>query len=184
MIALPDFKITANQAISQEFLKRGMLNFHTAIDFVRSLPYQRISDRSRLELVLEEQRGTCSAKHAVLAQLAKENGQTDIQLVLGMYKMNGQNTGGVGRVLNAYGFDYIPEAHTYLSYRQQRFDFTTAQGTNPNVFENLLEEKIISPEQTALFKIQYHQQFLQQWIKTQQLVCDLTFVWEVRGGLY
>jgi hypothetical protein len=44
-------------------------------------------------IVLAEQRGTCSTKHALLRRLAIEQG-LDIALVLGIYEMTERNTPG------------------------------------------------------------------------------------------
>jgi hypothetical protein len=58
---------------------------------VRSLPYGRNSDHSDWRLVLGEGRGTCSTKHALLADLAREN-RRHVALMLGIYEMDEDNT--------------------------------------------------------------------------------------------
>jgi hypothetical protein len=66
------------------------------------LPYGRNSDRSDWRLVLGEGRGTCSAKHALLADLAREN-RRHVALVLGIYEMDEDDTQEIGTVLDRNG---------------------------------------------------------------------------------
>jgi hypothetical protein len=51
--------------------------------------------------VLNERRGPCSTKHALLKALADEQG-LPIRLMLGIYEMNARNTPGIGRVLEEH----------------------------------------------------------------------------------
>jgi hypothetical protein len=82
---------------------------------VRSLPYGRNSDHSDWRLVLGEGRGTCSTKHALLADLAREN-RRHVALVLGIYEMDEDNTQEIGTVLDRNGLPCVPEAHCYLAH--------------------------------------------------------------------
>lgn len=81
------------------------------------------SDRSDWRLVLEERCGTCSAKHALLTELASENDRP-VSLVLGIYEMDEINSPGVGPVLQRYGLRCVPEAHCRLVYEGTRVDLT------------------------------------------------------------
>ena len=60
-----------------------------------------------------EGRGTCSTKHALLADLAREN-RRHVALVLGIYEMDEDNTQEIGTVLDRNGLPCVPEAHCYL----------------------------------------------------------------------
>jgi hypothetical protein len=68
--------LTADGPITRLFRAVGARDFESASLHVLRLPYGRISDRSRFWLVLEEGRGTCTTKHATLAELAREQGMT------------------------------------------------------------------------------------------------------------
>jgi hypothetical protein len=74
-------------------------------------------------IVLTENRGTCSTKHALIRRLAMEQ-DLDIALVLGMYEMTEQNTPGIGNVLRKYGLATLPEAHCHLRTSGKRIDLT------------------------------------------------------------
>ena len=79
---------------------------------MHSLPYGRNSDRSDWRLILKEGRGTCSTKHALLADLAREN-LRHVVPVLGVYDVDEGNTPGIGTVLERHGIPCVPEAHCY-----------------------------------------------------------------------
>src|SRR5215831_16279263 len=140
----------------------GIHDFAGAARHVRALPYGRIADRKKLWLVLEEARGTCTTKHALLAELAREQ-WIDVQLTLGIYEMSERNTPGVGRVLSAYGLEYIPEAHCYLRHQSGRIDVTgVPAGAEP--IDHFLHEEPITLDQIGAYKQELHQRLLRDWI--------------------
>jgi len=59
--------------VTRLFRAAGVNDFAGAARHVLKLPYGRIADRSKFWLVLEEGRGTCTTKHATLAELAREH---------------------------------------------------------------------------------------------------------------
>ncbi len=126
------------------------------------LPYGRISDRSKVLLVLTERRGTCTTKHALLAELAAEHG-VDVGLTLGIYEMRKRNTQGVGAVLDAHHLALIPEAHCYLTHAATRIDITRdVAGAAP--IDTFLHEERITPAQIGDYKIALHRCFLADWL--------------------
>jgi hypothetical protein len=72
---LPDFALDAGRPLGREFVALGLGGYREAAHHVRYLPYGRNSDRSDWRLVLKEGRGTCSTKHALLAELARVPGE-------------------------------------------------------------------------------------------------------------
>ena len=85
---LPSVRLTSAGPVTAHFLSLGIRDFRDAARHVWRLPYGRISDRSKVLLVLTEGRGTCTTKHALLAELAAEHG-VDVGLTLGIYEMGG-----------------------------------------------------------------------------------------------
>jgi hypothetical protein len=158
--ALPNFSLRGGAGPSARFLDLGLRDYHAAARHVHRLPYGRNSDRADFGLVLEEGRGTCSTKHALLAALAREHG-LPVQLRLGIYEMNGRNTPGVARVLARYGLDHVPEAHCYLAYRGVRVDLTGVAATGP--IEDFLYEETIEPTGIGDYKIVVHRRFVRGW---------------------
>ena len=102
-------------------------------------------------------------KHALLAQLAREQG-VDIALTIGMYQMTERNTPGVGSVLEHYNLPYIPEAHCYLTYNGIRIDVTRSGVTPVEPITDFLYEETITPEHIGAYKIALHQRVLRDWV--------------------
>jgi len=140
------------------------------------LPYGRNTDRSDYRLVLEEGRGTCSTRHALLAALAREH-DWPVELRLGIYEMDGRNTPGVGPVLRRYGLDLVPEAHCYLAYREVRVDLT-GLGKAEEPIRAFLHEEEIEPRQIGAYKVKRHREFIRRWAMARGLEADT--VWRAR----
>jgi len=179
---LPDFSIKINGPVSSRLVGLNIHRFHDAVQFIWRLHYGRNSSKTDLNSVIEEQKGTCSTKHALIKTLLDEHEVNSIHLMLGIYKMNKLNTPGVEKVLDQHDLPYLPEAHNYLKYRGHRYDFTFPDTVNHEVFEYLSEEMVIEPQQIAKFKVEYHQNFLDNWIREEQLESrfSLSAIWEVR----
>ncbi|WP_129019636.1 hypothetical protein [Edaphocola flava] len=176
-----DFPITANDPLSVAFLQKGIYNFSNALQYVRHLPYGRNPDKTRLESVLEEGRGTCSTKHALLFQLARIHNQGNVLLCMGIFRMSGKNTPRVAATLAAHKLDYIPEAHNYLSVAGIRVDCTHAHAQPSDFLPDLLVETTILPEQITGYKVQYHRNYLQQWLlKHPEIPYTLEELWTIR----
>jgi len=172
--------LTADGPITRLFRAVGARDFESASLHVLRLPYGRISDRSRFWLVLEEGRGTCTTKHATLAELAREQG-IHVQLMLGIYEMSERNTPGVDRVLAAHGLTCIPEAHCYLRSDDERIDMTgVPAGAVP--IERFLHEEPITVDQIGAYKIEVHRRFLRDWIPRTEAARgrSLDDVWRIR----
>ena len=177
---LPNTKLSPNKPISQRFLAIGIDGFQDAARYVHFLPYGRTSNRTNLLLVLDEKKGTCSSKHALLALLAREC-SVSLDLMLGIYSMDGNNTNGVETVLNKYDLKSIPEAHCYLRYEARRIDITrVVEATNP--ISNFLLEKAIEPEDVSLKKVEIHQDFIRRWLENNFVSTKYDFdaMWRIR----
>ncbi len=182
MLKLPNASLDKGSPLSKQFLEMGISTYHDAVRFVQHLPYGRNSSKVALETVLLEKKGTCSTKHALLAQLARENEILGVDLMLGIYRMQESNTRGVGAVLEAHDLSYLPEAHNYLRFEGLRFDFTKPS-SNKLLFEPALEEELmILPAQIGTFKVDYHQAFLADWLTKSGLAAKYTLdaIWKIR----
>jgi hypothetical protein len=181
LAALPNFPLQPADGVTSLLLALGVRDFHGAARYVHQLPYGRTSDRANFRLVLHERCGTCSTKHALLAQLAREQGVA-VALTLGIYAMTENNTPGVGPILAQYNLSFLPEAHCYLTYEGMRIDITRAGVEPTEPITHFLYEEPITPEQIGAYKVALHQRFLQEWIPHsgvagQYTVADL---WRIR----
>ncbi|WP_299116028.1 hypothetical protein [uncultured Winogradskyella sp.] len=155
-------------------------NWLKLTSYIKGLPYGRNQNRKDLALVWKEQKGTCSSKHAFLKHVADLNKLPDIELILGMYKMNNTNTPKIGNVLSEYQLDYIPEAHCYLKINGERLDYTSPTSDYNSVKDDILLEKIITPNQVTAFKVDFHKTYIKDWIKTNNIPFSFENIWEIR----
>lgn len=96
--------------LSFKLLNFGITNYKDTLTFIQNLPYGRNSNRSDYSLVLKELKGTCSTKHAFLAELANQQNIPNIKLFVGVYNMCEENTPGIKAVLEKWQLPFLPEA--------------------------------------------------------------------------
>lgn len=179
---LPNFRLNSVGEISDEFLRCDLTDFHSALNFVWRLPYGRNSDRADFRLVLNEMRGTCATKHALLAALTAEY-RKPIFLTLGIYEMNARNTPRIGAVLDEFGLTKLPEAHCYLTFQNERIDVTrfSEAELEPIVpIESFLYEEQICPDQIGEYKVVLHSRFFQNWMRGKKIGKSFEDLWIVR----
>jgi hypothetical protein len=169
-------------AITAAFLGLGMVHLRHAAQYVCDLPYGRNSCPGDPLIVLGEQRGTCSTKHALLRRLAIEQ-ELDLALVLGMYEMTEHNTPGVGPVLQRHNLTGLLEAHCYLRTGDRRIDVTRAcsEGSDGPIAHFIHEEEI-QADQIGEYKTGMHRKFLEKWIADNDGFggLSLTKIWAIR----
>lgn len=172
---------TSGSPFSVPLRKRGVTTLRDSARYLQQLPYGRTSDRSDPGLVLEEKRGTCSTKHALLYLLAQEC-DVAVKLVLGIYEMCEANTPGVGAVLQAHGLSSIPEAHVYLRYDGQRVDITRDATEPAEEIHRFLVERVIYPEDIGKRKVTLHRRFIRRWLAERSGSANLTpeRIWTIR----
>ncbi len=175
-LALPDFPLEPAHPLAEAFLACGLADYHAAAHYVWGLPYGRTRPRADYRQVLDERRGTCSTKHALLAALAREHTRP-VALWLGIYTMDESNTPGAGAALGQFGLASVPEAHCYLIHQGHRVDLTHARDTTSPTFSFFLEERI-EPEDIGAYKTAQHQTFLREWAANHAL--DYAHVWRAR----
>lgn len=159
---------------------KGINTWSELTDFVQKLPYGRNSNRKDVSLVLKEEKGSCSSKHAFLKKIAELNNLVDCKLYLGIYKMNNVNTPNIGFELIDNQIDYIPEAHCYLSINGQKHDFTSVNSSFSKIENDIITEIEISIEQVDEYKVEFHKNYLRNWVKKSQPKFDFEEIWRIR----
>ncbi len=157
-----DFELVADGPITNAFRQAGITRFNEAVKKVRGLLFARISDRNKPELVLTEQCGTCSTKHKLLCQLAREQNRNDVQLMEAIFKMSELNVPGIGAVLEPYGLTYIPEAHNYIRIDAAVIDATT-EALHLDFARDVIEAQEVSMNRSVEEKEAAHKNFLSRW---------------------
>ena len=176
-----DFEIEPNGEISKTFLYQNILTFKDATIFIKELKYGRNENKNDLTSIFNDNCGTCSTKHAILKKLADENNYSDIKLILGIFKMSASNTKKIKETLEKNNLDYIPEAHNYLKYENEIFDFTSSNSKTSDFEYDLLEEIEILPNQITSFKVDYHKNYLQKWLnENNEIKLTLDELWRIR----
>jgi len=150
---------------STAFYAAGIRSFDDAFGHIKCLPYRRNKNKEDLLGVFEEQCGTCGTKHALLKQLAIENGWDDVLLYQGIFLMTPANMPKVAPVLTQYNLKGIPEAHNYLRISGAIADATNERSSEKDFIDTLLAEEQILPPQVTTYKVGSHQKFIQQWLK-------------------
>jgi hypothetical protein len=93
-----------------------------------------------------------------------ERGNAHVQLILCLFKMDGENTRSVKSILERTGLPYMPEAHNYLRVNGEILDVMKKNWSITMFPETILEEHEIMPEQITDYKVAYHKAFLQNWL--------------------
>ncbi len=172
--------LTGTDTVTRSIVESGCVTWEDLVRTVRSFQYGRNSNRFDFQLVWEERRGSCSSKHAFLKQMAERNAVPGIQLMLGIYRMNGVNTPAVGSVLNDHGLDFIPEAHCFLHTPEGYLDVTTLGSRYETFANDILLEQEIEPQFVIGEKEKFHREFLQKWIIDTKLSRPFDEVWDIR----
>ncbi len=156
------------------------IEFEKLKEKVKHIPYGRNSNRFDFSLVLSENKGTCSSKHAFLKDFAAKNNIGKVKLFIGIFKMNEHNTPKIFPVLKEHQMDYIPEAHCYLKIANEVVDVTSTESFFETIKNDILEEHEIEPFQVADYKVAYHQDFLKNWINETHQILSFEEIWNIR----
>lgn len=171
--------LNSKEELTKQLLELGILNWNDVLLHVKNIPYGRNSNREDLSLVLKENKGSCSSKHAFLKEIANQNNIPNVQLIIGIYKMNESNT-KIGTILSENSIDYVPEAHCYLNINGERLDYTTGSSSIEKLKNDILEEIEIEPYQVGEFKVKYHQDFMKKWLSNSNATVTFDQLWAIR----
>ncbi|MBQ0786810.1 MAG: hypothetical protein KBT69_04875 [Oceanihabitans sp.] len=175
-----NFNLNTLKPLSKSCIALGLTDFVSVCKYVKQLPYGRNTDRTNYTSILEENKGTCSTKHAFLKELALENEAVHIQFYLCIYKMKEANTKGIGKVLLEYHLDYIPEAHTYLKFTDKILDFTRIEESQTSFKDTILLEVEILPKQIGNYKLDFHKNYIKNWIVSKNIPYSFQKTWNIR----
>lgn len=140
---LPDKPITEAGPVTKKFLELGIESFHTACRYVQELPYGYNSNREDVMILFEENKGSCTTKHGVIATLAGEIG-LPVGKTVGIYALTEDIVTGADQILSKYALPYLPMIHCFLESGDRRVDLTEGNnnGKNKPLDEFLYTEKV------------------------------------------
>ena len=172
--------LTSQKTLSYLAKSLHLNTWDDLLQHVRHLPYGRNANREDFRLVLKEQQGSCSSKHALLKATALENDFDTIKLILAIFKMNSKNTPKIASVLKEHHIDFIPEAHCYLKVGNNYIDVTNPKSDYNNFKDAIIEEQEIEPHQVIHYKVAYHKTFLKTWLKETNTSYNFDEFWNIR----
>lgn len=166
-IMMKNFALDSSEIISQTLIQRGIFDFSSSCEYIKNLPYGRTSSRTDFLTVLIEEKGTCSSKHGLLAHLAEENNEQEIELIMGIFLMSPETHPKLTEFFENKIYKAIPEAHCYLRCNGKRFDYTSKSSKIDIISLKLVREQRIEPHQVGDWKVKLHQDFMEKWLKRQ-----------------
>lgn len=175
-----EYGLTSQDILTQSIIKLDIKTWPQLCNHVKDLPYGRNKNRFDFDLVITEAKGSCSSKHALLKKVADINKIPNIKLILGIYKMDNINTPNIGFALSENNIDFLPEAHCYLKINNKRIDYTSKESNISLIENNILEEVEITPDQVVDFKVTYHKEYLNNWLKSSSINFDFNQIWLIR----
>ena len=175
-----DYKLTSKDKLTGLAKSKGVETWNELTEFIKNLPYGRNINRTDFGLVLSERKGTCSSKHALLKSIADLNNVPNIDLIIGIYRMTESNTPKIGTELTENSIEFIPEAHCYLKINGNRTDLTSEQSEFKKIEKDIIQEKLIEPNQVAKFKVHYHKKFIENWLKESNSEFEFDQIWQIR----
>ena len=178
MTSLPNFSLIHPGKLSLALINSGVSTFHKAVELLAALPYRRLDNPRDLSEVFIQGGSTFTARHALLVQLAREQGVTDLSLILCAYEFN-QYDSVVDRILRRYRLIGLPDMCGYLKYQNQLISVVKG-GFCPR--QRVVSEMEIAPVQIGNFKRRYHQKYLENWLQLEGLnrTWSVEQVWKVR----
>lgn len=177
---MEQFGLKSGDELTTQIIEAGIVTWNDLVRSVRNFHYGRNSNRLDLSLVWKERKGTCSSKHAFLKYISELNNISGVKVMLAFYKMDEQNTPGIGSVLATYSLSFIPEAHCYLTVNNEVLDVTSAHSDFSSYASAIMEVREITPADVIENKITWHRQFLAKWLEECNLKITLDEVWSIR----
>lgn len=178
---LPDFPLIHSGPFSTRMRKIGITLFSEATEYICALPYGRHRMQGDMR-VPDEGCGTCSSKHALLKSLADENDRHEIHLYAGLVFLDPATNDDVARILRDAQLERIPEAHCFLKYGGNYFDFTSPSFHSKKhlLGTSVQNETRIEPAQTGAWKVAWHRRQMLEWLENEHLQMSLEELWEWR----
>jgi hypothetical protein len=178
---IPNFLIKSDGKISKLFIDQSILDFKSACDYIQNLPIGRTKSTIDFTLVFIENKGTCSTKHAILNQLAEENGNFEIELMFGIFLMNSETHPILTDFFTNKDYQILPESHCFLRYKGERYDFTSSKNIMTAIENKIVREQRIEPQQVGEWKEKIHQDYLMRWLKRKaEMKISLEEIWKDR----
>ncbi len=94
--------------------------------------------------------------------------------------MNQDNTPLIGRIIAEGGLSYLPEAHCILRIDGVEIDVTPQDSDFDRLRNSVLSQQKIEAIQVGQWKVDYHKDFLKNWIRKEKIKFDFDEIWALR----
>jgi hypothetical protein len=169
----PNVNIQAKGAVSEKFLERKIETFCTACHWIKNLPYGSNSNNENSLILFEENRGTCTTKHGVIARLASEL-ELEVYKNLGFYRLNDEIVRGVNAILQTHRLKFIPQIHCFLEYESFRVDLTEGNCNGKNkTIEDYDFVVRVKPDLTHEEQKSYYISYLNQYFAIEPRLAEV-----------
>jgi hypothetical protein len=170
---LPDVNIEAKGVVSEKFLEHGIETFCAACHWIKDLPYGFNSNSENSFILFQENRGTCTTKHGVIARLAQEL-ELEIYKNLGFYRLNDEIVIGVNAIIQSHGLNFIPQIHCFLEYGSFRVDLTEGNCNGKNkTIEDYDFVVRVNPDLTYEEENKYYLSYLSQYFTIEPRLAEV-----------
>ncbi|MEA5507774.1 hypothetical protein VB735_32735 [Halotia wernerae UHCC 0503] len=160
---LPNVNIQAKGVVSKKFLEHGIETFCAACHWIKDLAYGSNSNNENSLILFQENRGTCTTKHGVIALLAQELG-LEVYKNLGFYRLNDDIVIGVNAIIQIHGLNFIPQIHCFLEYGSFKVDLTEGNCNGKNkTIEDYDFVVRVNPDLTYEEEKRYYISYLNQY---------------------
>ena len=137
--SLSNAQLLKSRPLSDRFIECGCQDFHDACHWLHQLPYGKNSRSGDIEVLFEDQCGTCTTKHGVAAALAHELSLPIFKYIV-FYRLDESIRRGARETLSSYNLEYVPTTHCLLGDSGQFVDLTWDNQTGKR--KNLTEFEI------------------------------------------
>ena len=163
-IGLENKSIDEKGNIGKQFAQQNIHDLYAAINYIHNLKYQPPSEPFNWNLVIPEQRGTCSTRHALLVVLAQEN---HIPFTLGqaIYNLTPEKFPIIRSLLEKYKLPFILESHNFIIFKDYFLDSTFPGNAALLCKHDVESVKPIDCGELLHEKTVLYPQFLKQWLK-------------------
>lgn len=173
-------KFSSNKELTQLCKQQDLYDWKQLTEYIYHLPYRRTSNRSDLSLVMREQCGTCSGKHAFLMAVAEENKFSNVELHLALFQLNAVNMPCLTNYLQEIGREYLLEAHCYLKINNKSLDVTGSLFDFEMIEPYIVEDQLVNYKELDSIKPAYHKNAVRNWILDKKINDTFDLVWSQR----
>lgn len=177
---MQNFKLEPVTEISSIFISMGFFDFEQAFQYIRSLPLLSLHDATgNYRSVLDEQRGTNSSKHGVLAHLIESHGVEELHLMVGILLPEKSLLRELGMDIAQLETERVPVAYSFLRENGRRLSCMGHLAEISLLEKYLVREQRCEAQQMITWKPVILNNFLENGCKRNDQVHNIQLFREV-----